>query len=95
MYNLFKYLEEKEGKLISIYNLIKLYDKENLNINLADEVKELIDKGIDPSDYDNYAIRYASINGHTEVVKLLLQDDRVKDSLTREEYLKYKSEVSS
>jgi ankyrin repeat protein len=33
--------------------------------------------GIDPSDDDNYAIRWASLNDHTEIVKLLLKDPRV------------------
>ena len=90
MYNLFKYLEKKEGKLISIHNLIKIYDKENLNINLTDEIKNLIDKGVEPS---SFAIRMASENGHLGVVKLLLQDERVKDSLSEDKYLKFKSNI--
>ena len=36
MYNLFKYLEKTEGKLIPIDDLIKMYYKQNLNINLVE-----------------------------------------------------------
>jgi hypothetical protein len=35
---------------------------------------------VDPSDDDNNAIKWAAQNGHPEVVKLLLQDDRVNPS---------------
>ena len=44
------------------------------------KVKELLNKGIDFSIRDNYCIRFASINGHLEVVKLLLKDKRVDPS---------------
>lgn len=35
---------------------------------------------VDPSDQNNFAIRYTSKNGHSEVVKLLLNDLRVDSS---------------
>ena len=81
MYNLFKYLKEVEGRLISISNLVNLYDNQKLDINLADEIKSLIYNGVDPSTDDNFSIRYASRNGYIEIVKLLLQDDRVDPSV--------------
>jgi aspartate 1-decarboxylase len=37
-------------------------------------------KHIDPSSRHNYAIRWASKNGHTEIVKALLSDPRVDPS---------------
>ena len=37
----------------------------------------LNDPRVDPSTVDNYAIRFASENGHTKVVKVLLSDPRV------------------
>jgi ankyrin repeat protein len=40
-------------------------------------VKWLLDQGIDPAADDNYAIKLASSNGHTEIVRLLLDDPRV------------------
>ena len=36
-----------------------------------DKVVELLDFGVDPSADDNYAIRWASEYGHTEIVKML------------------------
>ena len=37
----------------------------------------LISKNIDPGYCNNCAIRYASENGHADVVELLLEDERV------------------
>ena len=42
-----------------------------------DVVKELLEKGVDPSAEDDEAIRVAAENGHTEVVRRLLDDNRV------------------
>ena len=36
---------------------------------------------VNPSDKDNWAIRYASIEGHYDIVNLLWQDQRVKNTL--------------
>ena len=44
---------------------------------------------MDPTDYDNYAIIYASENGHTEVVKLLLLEERVDPSDDDNSAIKY------
>ncbi len=41
----------------------------------------LADKRVSPEADDNYAIIYASKNGHTEVVKLLLADKRVSPEI--------------
>jgi len=46
------------------------------------------DKGIDPSCNGNLAIEKAEENGHLETVKLLLDDDRVKDIVLYEKYPK-------
>ncbi len=40
----------------------------------------LVDPRINPSADNNGAIRYASLNGHCKVVKLLLADPRVNPS---------------
>ena len=41
----------------------------------------LADPRVDPSESDNWAIRYASRNGHASVLKLLLPDPRVDPSV--------------
>ena len=41
------------------------------------KMKAVLKDGVDPSIGDNYAIRNASAEGHTEIVRLLLQDPRV------------------
>lgn len=46
----------------------------------------LQDERVDPSDVENLAIKEATENGHKEVVKLLLQDKRVRDKLPKEEF---------
>jgi len=38
----------------------------------------LRDKRVDPTSMKNLAIKWAISNGHIEIVKLLLQDSRVK-----------------
>ena len=37
----------------------------------------LADQRVDPSAWRNYAILWAASNGHLEIVKLLLSDERV------------------
>ena len=54
--------------------------EEVVKYGLKDEVKRLMDKGVDPSDANNGAIRLASENGYIEIVKLLLEDKRVDPS---------------
>ncbi|MCK4501277.1 ankyrin repeat domain-containing protein, partial [Candidatus Babeliales bacterium] len=46
---------------------------------------------VNPSDYNNEAIRYASLNGHLEVVKELLKDKRVNPSDYNNEAIRYAS----
>jgi translation initiation factor 2 beta subunit (eIF-2beta)/eIF-5 len=48
-------------------------------------VKKMIDKGIDPSRVNNYAIKYASNCGDLEIVKILLADNRVDPSANHNE----------
>ncbi len=52
----------------------------SININYLYGVKLALKKGVNPSREDNYAIRSASYHGYTEIVKLLLQDERVDPS---------------
>jgi hypothetical protein len=48
--------------------------------------KDLLkEEGVDPSDRDNLAIRWAAENGHLEVVKVLLEDKRI-DPSARDNY---------
>jgi len=46
--------------------------------NNIDKIKELLDQGWDPSEDDNYALVITTTS--TEIIKLLLQDERVKIS---------------
>jgi hypothetical protein len=46
----------------------------------TDTVLVLLEAGVDPTAKDNYAIQYASENGHLEVVKLLLEQPGVDPS---------------
>lgn len=41
-----------------------------------------IDKGVDPSADNNFAIRWAADNGHLAVVESLLQDHRVDPAIS-------------
>jgi len=43
-------------------------------------VKQCLDDGVDPSDYDNWAIWMAAKCGHLEIVRFLLADSRVDPS---------------
>ena len=55
---------------------------ENYSYTSYIEVVKLLlnDPLVDPSAYNNHAIRWASENGYTEIVKLLLNDPRVDPS---------------
>jgi ankyrin repeat protein len=48
-------------------------------------VKKILKSGVDPAARDNYAIKWAADNGHTEIVKLLLGDSRV-DPAAKDNY---------
>ncbi len=63
------YLKELETDLVTAMK--------NNNIELF---YELLEFGIDPSVEDNKAIRWASFQGNTEIVKMLLEDPRVDPS---------------
>ena len=87
------YKDDKQGNkedILPYINFLKPYSKKYIKskididdikkvskYGLTDEVKRLLNKGVDPSVKDNEAIRMASKNGHTDVVRLLLQDKRV------------------
>lgn len=42
-----------------------------------DKAQELLKAGVNPAELRNIAIRIACCNGHVDIVKLLLQDERV------------------
>ena len=75
-----------KGK-IDIDNIIKVS-----KYGLVDEVKRLLNKGIDLKPNDNYAMGLASENGHTEVIKLLLQDGRIDPSGNDNYYIRMASQ---
>jgi hypothetical protein len=51
--------------------------KEAVLSNDLKTVQRLIGEGVDPSLWDNYAIRWASIRGYTKMVERLLLDSRI------------------
>ncbi len=60
--------------------------------NEVELTKELLEFGVDPSADDNGAISWASRNGHTSIVKLLLEDPRVNPSANNNEAIRLASE---
>jgi len=52
----------------------------------AVKVVELLlkDRDVDPAANNNYIIKWASVNGHVEIIKMLLNDVRVLSSLEYE-----------
>ena len=56
------------------YKTIKNNDINNVELLLKNEK-------INPSKDNNYAVQLASENGHIDIVNLLWQDQRVKDTL--------------
>lgn len=78
--HLFKLSPFTQGFLIYRTNGVILYPCLDLEIYDA-----LIRRGSDPSFLDNYLIRYASINGHLDLVQKLLQDPRVDPSANNNE----------
>ena len=49
------------------------------------------DSRVDPSDESHESIRYASMNGHIEVVALLMRDSRVDPSAERNASIRHAS----
>ena len=87
------------GQYLNPYS--KEYIKGKIDINsiievsqygFLDEVKRLIQQGVDPSDAENQAIRLSSMYGHLDVVKLLLKDPRVDPSDDSNEAIRLASE---
>jgi ankyrin repeat protein len=61
--------------------------------NCLDIVKELMkDERVDPSDKNNWAIRYASEKGHLDMVKELMKDKRVDPSDRNNWAIRYASD---
>ena len=69
------YSEEYIESKIDLNSWTKVID-----VGVPKFVKKMIDSGQDPSYRNNFAIQWASDNGHTNVVKLLLEDPRVDPS---------------
>ena len=74
MYNLFKYLEEKENRM-TIPLLIKLNEKYDLKINLTDEVEALINSMDSLKGDFLYGCIWGAERGEYDLVKLLLEND--------------------
>ena len=72
----------KFGTLIDVIKYI------NAKYNGLNNIKWLLNQGIDPSANDNRAIRSASSNGHTDAVKLLLADPRVDPAADNNEAIR-------
>ncbi len=64
---------------------------EAIKNNNTIEVSSLLRSGVDPSANDNEAIRWASMDGHTSVVKLLLEDPRVDPSADDNQAIRWAS----
>lgn len=56
-----------------------------------EKVKEALANGQDPTETDNYAIQIACIYGHTEVVKILLEDGRADPTATNNNAINWAS----
>jgi ankyrin repeat protein len=69
----------KNNKDDNPFELHKIFI-EAVRKNMVDIVEILLYKGIDASYDNNNAIKTASLNGSTEVLKILLQDERVDPS---------------
>ena len=80
-YNRFEDFSELRDYVLSFYYMSK--DKPEKYLDLLNTSK------LDPSFDRNWPIRWASINGHKEIVKLLLNDERVRSKLSEEEINKY------
>jgi hypothetical protein len=81
--------EKIEAKLVNM-SLKKQFDKA-IDNNISWLAQRCIEKGIDPSVFNNFAIWCASYNEHIKIVKLLLNDKRVIDKLSKNELYFYKN----
>jgi len=68
----------------------ELVYKNNLVLILPELLR---DSRVDPSAQDNWAIIWASANEHTEIVRLLLADSRVRDKLSSEQITRYEKQI--
>jgi ankyrin repeat protein len=80
-----------------IYNSIdKLSSQDKLEkacqYGIMSLVKQTLDDGADPSDNYNTPIIFASVHGHSEIVKKLLRDERVDPSDVNDWAIRYSSE---
>ena len=69
----------------------KRFEQAITNGNMVAVKLFLEDPGIDPTAYDNFAIRESSQMGHTEVVKLLLADGRADPAANSNEAIRWSS----
>ena len=81
----------------TVYYALSSLDGNYSNINedvlgSALAVRVMIELGVDPCVNNNWSIRYASQNGHTEVVRLLLEDKRVDPSAVNNCAIQYASQ---
>jgi hypothetical protein len=88
----FKYFKGKSHDKI-IKDLEKLSPKEQLFQGVENGylyvVENALKLGIDPSIYNNYAIRIASVSGFLDIVKLLMKDPRIDPSFDKNWAFRY------
>jgi len=74
----------------TLNNIFKELIRENIHLEVVKLL--LANDKVDPSDDDNYAIRFASEKGHLEIVKLLLANDKVDPSDNNNYAIRFASE---
>ena len=80
----------KSNKEVS--NEMKMSFKEAIRDNDLKKVKYFLNRGVDPSVNDNFAIIKASEKGYLEIVELLLKDYRVDPTLHKNRAIRWASE---
>ena len=79
----------KSNKEVS--NEMKMSFKEVIRDNDLKKVKYFLNRGVDPSVNDNFAIIKASEKGYLEIVELLLKDYRVDPTLHKKRAIRWAS----
>ena len=86
LYNMFDNLNDLKNYLLCWY-----YIHTNTPKKLIEHLKT---SKLDPSFDDNWPIWWAYENGHREIIRFLLNDERVRDKLTEEEINRITNEIS-
>ncbi len=84
--------EEEILKNLDILTPDELFIK-SIHNEYLNGIKLALERGADPTLHNDHAIRIASANGHTEIVKLLLNDPRVDPSSGDNYAIRHASEI--